>query len=181
MTGMGVAAMTVSRYWWFGLLIVLMAFSGCRSEGDIATLTASASDPPPATIELPTPTPEMAGNRFPDFPGFERLNANPFLAGVVIERNRVDVTHAFTEQAVPSGYTIYNNPINADGFSGAEHGATLVPIIERQQGLVFDLGGRSGEVGLVVVFEIDGISRFNPEPICLFAQWGAGYAIDDSG
>jgi len=185
----------INLIWIIVLLPVLVA---CRIDTEFATATALTGDltpvasewvhlhtPIPLASEIPTReaatwTPEpISESLLPGFSGFELLNRNPLLDNPRIEQNRRSAFEGYVSQAVPQYYEIYNNPVNADGLTGAEHGAVLMPIIARQQDMVVDIGGHAGEIGYTITVEINGISRANPEPVCLFAQWRITYAIED--
>jgi len=178
--------------------MLLPFLAACRIDTEFTTATALTGDlTPVASEQVSTPihtpywpgtptqdvsyteTPVPEESLLPIFPGFELLNRNPLLDNPHIEQNRRNAFEGYISQAVPQYYEIYNNPVNADGLTGAEHGAVLMPVIARQQGMVIDIGGHAGEIGYTATVEINGINRANPEPVCLFAQWRVTYAIED--
>ena len=182
----------------FALLLVMAA---CRSDSELATLTAIAPDLTPVTTEqvvthtpvsepLTTPTQEVAiwtvepteapESYRPEFDGFAPLNDNPDLDNVVVQQFRRSVLDGWTAVAVPEGYTHFWMTGNAGGGNNPEQdGATIIPVIERQQGLVFDIGGRAAKSGYAIDVEITGITQTNSQPVCVFIQWFGAYAVED--
>lgn len=183
------------------LIILILFLAACRSDAELATLTAIAGDLTPVASEqvvtdtpvlvtLTTPTQEIATWTpeptetpeiyAPAFDGFVPLNDNPYLDNVTIRYYRRSVVDGWTAVAVPEGYTHFWMTGNADGGNNPElDGATIIPVIERQQGLVFDIGGRAAKSGYAMDIEIDGITQSNSAPVCLFIQWFGIYAIED--
>lgn len=178
------------------LIILILFLAACRSDAELATLTAIAGDltpvaseqaathtaaPETPTREVATWTPETPPEVYaPIFDGFVPLNNNPYLDNVEVQQFRRSVLDGWTGVAVPRGYEYFWVTGNADGRNNPiRDGATIIPIIERREGLVFDVGGRAAKAGYATDVTIIGITQTNSAPVCLFIQWFATYAIED--
>ncbi|NIN36625.1 MAG: hypothetical protein GTO60_16640 [Gammaproteobacteria bacterium] len=184
------------RRWIIVLTALGLLLAGCRSEGDLATLTAiveqtapvaATSTPEPATDEWPaTPTPEMIEDEPTPLPTpdymfdrfrFRLLNSNPYMVNTRIVQQQPHITLGITEQCVGEGYTLYNLRQNWAGQSGDEHGTVYMPITCETGAIRFHFGGVAGEVGYETTINVS--SEQYAISNCLLIQAFGHYRIED--